>query len=897
MDCGPAALKCVLDGFGLSVSYGRLREACQTDVDGTSIDTIEAVANQLGLEASQVMVPVDHVLRPEAHTLPAIVVVKLPPNGVTHFVVVWSRVGPFVQVMDPRTGRRWPTWRRFQDDEIFRHSLAVPEASWREYAGSDEFLGPLRGQLSEIGIGAERESLVAAAIADPGWRSIGALDAATRLATSLVEAGAVRRGREAGRVLERFLARSRRDVAEPAGPGADEIAGIPAASWSVEPAPPGEGGEPRLYARGAVLLEIAGRRASEDGGPESGGTDAPRRLAPELAAALREPRPRPLRDLLRFLFADGVLAPAVIACATLVAAAGAVFEALLLRGFFDIGRDLVLPQQRLVGVAALVGLLALLVALDIPIFAGLLRLGRGLEVRFRLAFLTKLPRLQDRYFQSRLVSDMAERLHSIHPLRNLPDLGAQLLRAAFTIGFTVLGIAWIDPNAFLPAGLVAASAIALPLLASPVIQERDLRVRTHVGALTRFYLDALLGITPIRVHGAERTVRAEHENLLVEWARALLGYTRAVATLEALSAVVGFGLAAWLLLGHLATVESLGSALLIAYWALSLPALGQEIAQLVTAYPTHRNLTLRALEPLGAPEDPPAAPMATSPAPATPEERSAAGARILFERVSVRAAGQPILETVDARIEPGEHVAIVGPSGAGKSSLVGLLLGWHRPAAGRVLVDGAPLEGERLEQLRRETAWVDPAIQIWNRSLLRNLRYGSTTRSFDVLGRTIAEADLRSVLEKLPEGFQTELGEGGARLSGGEGQRVRMGRAVFRSGVRLVILDEAFRGLDHERRVALLARARNLWRSATFLCITHDVVDTVAFPRVLVIENGRLAEDGSPADLLGREASRYAALTRAERALREGLWQSAVWRRLRIERGELRENESPHARI
>ncbi|MEP7342719.1 MAG: cysteine peptidase family C39 domain-containing protein, partial [Acidobacteriota bacterium] len=86
MDCGPAALKCLLEGFGIRVSYGRLREACQTDVDGTSIDTLETVAAQLGLEAEQVMLPDDHLLLAESEALPAVVVVRTP-NGSTHFVV------------------------------------------------------------------------------------------------------------------------------------------------------------------------------------------------------------------------------------------------------------------------------------------------------------------------------------------------------------------------------------------------------------------------------------------------------------------------------------------------------------------------------------------------------------------------------------------------------------------------------------------------------------------------------------------------------------------------------------------------------------------------------------------------------------------------------------------
>ncbi len=99
MDCGPAALKCLLEGFGVSVSYGRLREACQTDVDGTSIDTIETIAGSLGIEAEQVMLPEDHLLLAESQALPAIVIIR-NPNGSTHFVVVWRRHGPIVQVMD-----------------------------------------------------------------------------------------------------------------------------------------------------------------------------------------------------------------------------------------------------------------------------------------------------------------------------------------------------------------------------------------------------------------------------------------------------------------------------------------------------------------------------------------------------------------------------------------------------------------------------------------------------------------------------------------------------------------------------------------------------------------------------------------------------------------------------
>jgi len=115
MDCGPAALKALLEGFGIAANYGRLREACQTGVDGTSIDTIEELANQLGLQAEQIMLPRDHVLIEEARALPAIAVVVLP-SGLTHFVIVWRRFGRFVELMDPAVGRRWVTAARLMSD-------------------------------------------------------------------------------------------------------------------------------------------------------------------------------------------------------------------------------------------------------------------------------------------------------------------------------------------------------------------------------------------------------------------------------------------------------------------------------------------------------------------------------------------------------------------------------------------------------------------------------------------------------------------------------------------------------------------------------------------------------------------------------------------------------------
>src|SRR5262249_1734369 len=152
--------------------------------------------------------------------------------------------------------------------------------------------------------------------------------------------------------------------------------------------------------------------------------------------------------------------------------------------------------------------------------------------------------------------------------------------------------------------------------------------------------------------------------------------------------------------------------------------------------------------------------------------------------------------------------------------------------------------------------------------------YGAQSDS-SPLGEVIRSADLGGLIEKLPDGLQTKLGEGGALVSGGQGQRVRLGRALLRKEARLVILDEAFRGLDRERRRELLVQARRTWKRATLLCITHDVTDTLSFERVLVIGEGRVVEDGNPALLAAQKQSRYSRLLDAERAVREGLWSDA----------------------
>jgi ABC-type bacteriocin/lantibiotic exporter with double-glycine peptidase domain len=854
MDCGPATLTSLLEGFGISASYGRLREACATGLDGTSIDQIEEIANRFGLDAEQVMLPVDHVLLDESAALPALLVM-ITPGGATHFVVAWRRWGRWVQVMDPATGRGWRTVSDVLA-HIYVHSQPVPAEDWRQWAASPDFLAPLDRRLRRLRLRTDdRGRLIARALEDASAGPLAALDAATRFVESLAVERALDRGAPSGEVIDRLMQRPEM---------------IPDLWWSARRHP---SDCEQIVMRGAVLLRVKGVRDSAEIVRAS--------LPPEFARALTDRAPTPLSVLRDTVRAAGPSVQFSSAVAVALAAAFVVGEAMVLRAAFDVTRWLAIGSQRWWAVGAAAVLLGLVTLLDRTVSETAFHVGRVFEGSWRRALLARLPLLDDAYFRSRLLSDMAERAHSMHRLRDLPRLLAAIARVGCALAFTVAGIAWLYPGSGGLAVVAALVAVAVPLVARPWLEERDLRVRSHAGALSRFFTDALLGVTAVRAHGAARAMESEHEQLLAEWGRAARSAGRSAAAMQSVQAFASLVVVIALLFHRFAVHGDLGGLLLV-YWALSVPALGQELATLARQYPRLRNTLLRVAEPLGAAED------TTAQADDEIETPTATGVAIAMDQVSVSAGGHTVLANLNLCIAPGEHVAIVGSSGAGKSSLAGLLLGWNRSTTGELVVDGRAIGDAALARLRRSTVWISPEVQLWNRSLLDNLQYGATDDAV-AMSDVLEAAALIPLVEKLADGLQTPLGESGRLLSGGEGQRVRFGRGLHRSQARLVVLDEAFRGLERPLRQRCLAAARRRWAGATLLNITHDVEDTLAFDRVLVMDGGRIVEDGPPLQLSRRAGSRYRDLLDAAASVADRVWSDAGWRALRLEDGRLRD--------
>src|SRR5262249_16117330 len=282
-----------------------------------------------------------------------------------------------------------------------------------------------------------------------------------------------------------------------------------------------------------------------------------------------------------------------------LSAAVAAFDALLWRSLFDLTQTLGIGATRLLGLGAFVAFLLVGLAVDVSFLGVSLWLGRHLEGRLRAAFLQQLPRLGARYFQSRLMSAMADRGHALVQSRRIPTISALIVRPAAQIVFIAAGLIWLDPVGFPAALASAATAVVLPFIAAPVLVERDMRVRAHLGAITRFYLDAMLGLLPIRAHRAERAMRQAQQGLVFGGGRPALRMHSVALGKEALQLVVGYGAAAWLVLGYLARGGQVGGVLLLAYWALQLPMLGGLLAQLVRQLVVQRNVVARMLEPLG----------------------------------------------------------------------------------------------------------------------------------------------------------------------------------------------------------------------------------------------------------------------------------------------------------
>ena len=483
----------------------------------------------------------------------------------------------------------------------------------------------------------------------------------------------------------------------------------------------------------------------------------------------------------------------------------------------------------------------------------------------RVRLYVRLERLAPLGLPAFRSGDLLARL--IHDVDALQDLMLRVV-PPFAIALTV-GLATVAVMAaMLPlAGLILLVALllagaAVPWLTSMLAQRSDAGLATARAELTTSVVDLLEGAPELAVNGAAPEYLGRALGADAQLTRSATASARTAGVGQGLTSL-GSGLAMWgcLLAGVAAVHEGRMEGALLAGLAL-IPLVAFElVAPLPAATQTLQRVRRSAARVQEVMEVPPPVQEPAHPAP------PATGPHVLRVRglsYSYPGAARQALTAIDLELGPGRRVAVVGPSGAGKSTLAGVLLRFLEYEHGSVTLDGAELASIAGEDCRRVIGLVSQDSHVFDSTLEENLRLARRNATAEELSAALERARLLDWARSLPAGLQTELGERGARMSGGQRQRLAIARALL-ADFPLLILDEPGEHLDTPTADAIVADLLAATREHATLLITHRLQGLQEVDEVLVLDAGRVLERGTHAELLAC-GGRYAWLWSQEAA-------------------------------
>jgi len=516
--------------------------------------------------------------------------------------------------------------------------------------------------------------------------------------------------------------------------------------------------------------------------------------------------------------------------------------------------DHLLPQGNWsLTVAAAIGLLALYVVnsglMAIVVYWGH-KLGINIETEMRARAFDHLTRLSWRWYDrartGKLVARVTRDLEEIGEVAHHGPEDAVIALMTFVGAFLLMF--WIHPTLALVVAVIVPAMLVLIVVYGGRMTQTWRAIYSRVGDFNVRLEEALGGVRVVQAFGNEahesELFAVDNEN----YRRTKLQAYRVIATVTTLQymglrlvqVVVMVAGAGFVLQGSLSTGGFVGFLVLVGVFYRPL----EKIAAVIETYPRGIAGFRRYQELLATEPEIRDAPDAI--------EAPALRGDIRFENVSFGYdSGRPILNGIDLTISAGETVAFVGPSGAGKTTLLALLPRFYEPGAGRIVVDGIPLDQMKLNSLRRQIGLVSQDVFLFGGTLRENIAYGRLGASDAEIMRAAEQAQLGPMIASLPEGLDTIVGERGVMLSGGQKQRVAIARAFLKNPPTL-ILDEATSALDSETEREIQAALDALAVGRTTLVIAHRLGTIRHADRIVVMQEGRIVESGQHGPLIAQ---------------------------------------------
>ncbi len=490
---------------------------------------------------------------------------------------------------------------------------------------------------------------------------------------------------------------------------------------------------------------------------------------------------------------------------------------------------------------------------------------RRVETDLRDALFAHLERQSATFFDRHTSGDLIAR--ATNDLQNVRMVaGPALMYLVDTVVLTVLVI----PMMVATSGTLTLWVLC-PLVFLPVIMiwfgrrihERTQAIQAHFGVLTDHVVENLSGVRIVRAYRQEQAEQAEFDRLSTEYQKRNLALVQISGVFHPMLALIA-GIGALLIIlvgGRLVLAGALSIGAFVAF--------GMYLAQLIwpmialgwaVTLVQRGAASMKRLNEVFASEPTITAPEVPTPLPAATGPRAVAMEKVSFQYPGAEARGW-VLRDVSFSLRAGESLAIVGATGSGKSTLIELLTRAYDPTEGRVLLDGIDIRQLSLTELRGAVSHVPQETFLFSATVKENVLFGMPDDGR--LERAAEQAQLTEALPSLPNGYDTLLGERGINLSGGQKQRTAIARALAKDAP-VFLLDDALSAVDAQTEAAILGNLRSALAGKTTVIVSHRLNAVKDASRIIVLDGGKIAEEGTHAELIRREGKYWELVRRQQ---------------------------------